>query len=208
MVTYPLSMPAQGVKGIVIRKAEAGGITSSPYSGSQEVYAYPGQWWEADVTLKPASLSAAGAIEGFIGLLRGTYGTFLMGDPMRPTPLGMAASSPGTPVVNGAQSAGANTLNIKGAGASKTKYLAAGDYIQLGSGLNTHLHQVLQDANTDGSGNATLTLWPNLRAAVADNDTVVVTACMGLFRMAQSKQAITRRPGPFTDYGFTAMEAI
>src|ERR1039458_1557406 len=203
MVTYRLAMPAQGVQGIVIRKVPVVGFSTSPYSGSQEVVAYPGQWWEADVSLCPASLAQAGAIEGFIGLLNGSYGTFLMGDPMRPSPLGLAASSPGTPVVNGAQSAGAGVLNIRGGGLTKVKWLLAGDYIQLGSGLNTHLHQVLQDADTDGSGDTALTLWPNLRADVADGDAVVVSGCKGLFRMAQSAQAITRRPGPFSDYCFT-----
>jgi hypothetical protein len=205
MVSYPISLPSQGVQGIVIRKAEAGGMTQSPYTGAQEVYAYPGQWWEADVTLCPANLQAAGAIEGFIGLLRGTYGTFLMGDPMRPAPLGTGG---GTPLVNGAQSSGAGTLNVKGCPLSTTKWLAAGDLIQLGSLAGAHLHQVLADANSDGSGHTTLTLWPNLRADVADGDAVTITNCMGLFRLAQSKQAISRRPGPFTDYSFTAIEAI
>ncbi len=123
-ITYPLTMPAQGVQGIVIRKVPVVGYSSSPYTGTDEVVAYPGQWWEADVTLATASLLQAGAVEAFIGLLRGTYGTFLMGDPMRPVPFGLAASSPGTPVVNGAQSKGSGVLNIKNGGLTKVKWLA------------------------------------------------------------------------------------
>ncbi len=208
MTTYPLSFPALGVQGIVIRRGNAGGMTSSPYTGSQEVYRYPGQWWGADVTFRPANLQQAGKIEAFLNLLEGTYGTFLMGDPMRPVPLGGASSSPGTPLVNGAQSKRANVLNIKGGAHSITGWLLAGDYIQLGSGLSTHLHQVCADANTDSGGNAALILWPRLRADVADGDTVVVSGCKGLFRLPQATQAVTRRPGPFTDCNITVVEAL
>lgn len=207
-MTYPISMPAQGIANIRIYKNRAAGMSQSPYTGSQEVVGYPGQWWEADVTFAPASLQDAGAVEAFIGLLDGNIGTFLMGDPMRPAPLGAASATPGTPVVDGAQSKGAGVLNIKDAAFSTLKYLKAGDMIQLGSDLNTHLHQVLADANTDGAGKTALTIWPRLRANVLNGDTVVVSGCKGLFRMKQAMQAIDRSPGPKTAYSFQAIEAI
>lgn len=208
MVSYPISLPAQGVARLRIYKARVDGMNASPYTGKQEVVGYPGQWWEADVSFAPADIDQAGAIEAFIGLLDGRGGTFLMGDPMRATPRGLAASSPGTPVVDGAQLKGSSTLAIKNGGLSKVKYLKAGDLIQLGSAASTRLHQVLVDADTDGAGKTTLTLWPALRDDVANGDTVVVSNCKGLFRMKQSRQAIDRSPGPKTDFSFEAMEAL
>ena len=72
---------------------------------------------------------------------------------------------------------------IDGATASQTGYLKAGDYIQLSSGVTAKFHKVLQDANSDGSGNVTLTIFPDLRTSPTDNSTVVVTNAKGVFRL-------------------------
>lgn len=208
MVSYPLTLPPHFVKGLVIRKANVVGMSSSPYNGKQEVVAFPGQWWELDVTLAPSAMLNAGAVEAFIGKLNGAVGTFLMGDPMRPVPFGQAADYPGTPLVDGAHVKGATEIDIKGGGTSKTGWLKAGDYIQLGSASNTRLHQALDDVNTDGAGKTTVGIWPALRYDLSDNDPVVITACKGIFRIPQGKIAITRRPGPFTEFSFNAIEAL
>ncbi|MEZ0263023.1 MAG: hypothetical protein ACAH80_18605 [Alphaproteobacteria bacterium] len=208
MVSYPLTLPTHLVKSLVIRKANVAGMSVSPYTGSQEVISFPGEWWEADVGFAPAAMLAAGAIEAFIGKLKGPVGTFLMGDPMRPVPFGQAASFPGTPVVDGAHVKGDTVLDIKSGPLSKAGWLLAGDYVQLGTSTNTRLHQVMDDANTDGAGKTSVNIWPALRYDLSDNDTVVITACKGIFRIPQAKLAITRRPGPKTDFSFTAIEAL
>ena len=62
----------------------------------------------------------------------------------------------------------------------------AGDYIQLGSGASAKFHKVLEDTDTDGSGNATLTIFPDLRSSPADDATVVVTNAKGVFRLSDN----------------------
>jgi len=109
----------------------------------------------------------------------------LLGDPSAVTPRGTASSSPGTPVVNGASQTG-DQLIIDGATVSQTGYLKAGDYIQLGAGINSRLHKVLQDADTDGSGNTTLTIFPDIRTSPSDDETVVVTSAKGVFRLNEN----------------------
>ena len=121
----------------------------------------------------------------FLIKLKGSYGTFLLGDPSAITPRGTASSSPGTPVVNGGSQTG-DQLVIDGATASQTGYLKAGDYIQLGSGASAKFHKVLEDTDTDGSGNATLTIFPDLRSSPADDATVVVTNAKGVFRLSDN----------------------
>lgn len=208
MVSYPLTFPAQGFSKISFRKVGVGGVSESPYTLSQETITFPGQRWEADVQLCPMTLEQAGITEGFFGILNPPVGTFLMADPRRPVPLGLAASTPGTPVVDLAQATGTTALNVRGAAASKVKYLKAGDYIQLGTGANTRLHQVCQDADTDGSGKTTLTLWPATRYDLTDGAAIVVSGCKGLFRIPMSRTQTDARPGPMTDGSFTAVEAL
>ena len=102
----------------------------------------------------------------------------LLGDPIGATPRGSASSAPGTPVVNGASQTG-DTLSIDGLPASATGYLKAGDYIQLGSGTGAQLYKVLDDVDSNASGEADLTIWPDLRSSPADDATVVVSNAKG-----------------------------
>ena len=124
-------------------------------------------------------------VKSLIGV--GYYGTFLLGDPNGADAQGSASTLPGTPLVNGGSQTG-NTLVIDGCPASKTGYLKAGDYIQLGSGSSSRLYKVLTDTNTNGSGQATLDIWPALRNSPSDNDPVVVSNTKGLFRLSSNIQ--------------------
>lgn len=94
-----------------------------------------------------------------------------------PTPAYAAA-----PLVNGADQTGA-TLAIDGVQASKTGVFLAGDWFQLGSGSSSRLHMVTADADSNGSGEATLDIWPPLRASPADNVALTITNPKGVFRL-------------------------
>ena len=89
-------------------------------------------------------------------------------------------------MVNGASQSG-NTLIIDGATASQTGYLKAGDYIQLGTGLSSRLHMVVEDADTDGSGNATLSIEPALRTSPSDDLAITVSNTKGVFRLVTNE---------------------
>lgn len=99
-------------------------------------------------------------------------------------------------------------LNITSNQLSKTGYLKAGDYIQLGSGSTATLHKVLVDANTDGSGNATLTVWPHVRTAPADAATVVVQNAVGRWRLAGNETEWSINEALIYGVSFSAMEAV
>jgi hypothetical protein len=185
-ISYPRSLPSE----MIIEQAEFKtrslvGMTTGFLSGVQQVHAFPGQWWEADVVVAPSNEPEGRAIAAWLTSLNGSEKTVLFGDPACATPQGGAATTPGTPLVNGASQTG-SALIIDGAGAGQTPYLSAGDYIQLGSGSTSRLHMVLEDANSDGSGNVTVSLWPNLRAAPADDAAVVVSDAKGLFRLSDN----------------------
>ena len=143
----------------------------------------------------------------FLLRLRGAYGTFLLGDPNGSTPRGSASATPGTPLVNGASQTG-DELDIDGLPVSATGYLKAGDYIQLGSGSTATLHKVLEDVNSDGSGEATLNLWPKVRTAPSDDATVTVSNAKGNFRLASNETTWDIDQASIYGITFGAVEAL
>ena len=182
-ITYPLAMPSSpSPRQVDFVANNLVSVAVSPFTGSQQVYQWAGQWWEAQIGLPPMLESEAATWVAFLNSLKGRTGTFHIGDPARKTPLGTV---PGTPLVNGAQTGGGNTLATKGWTASQTGILKAGDYIQLGSGTTQRLYQVLTDTDSDASGNATLDIFPVLRSEGAtDGASITTSNCQGTFRLA------------------------
>lgn len=185
-ISYPLTLPtATGISSIRMRPNTVVAVTRSPFTFESEVLVHQGQWLEADVTLPKMLRANFAAWEAFRLKLNGQEGTFTMGIPDHDTARGSASSAPGTPLVKGASQTG-NSFAMDGAPNSATGYLKEMDLIQLGTGATARIYVVLNDANSDGSGNVTLDIWPKITAAnsPADNSAVVVASCVGLWRMA------------------------
>jgi hypothetical protein len=205
-ITYPLSLPVatKAIQSIEIRAVNAVAYARSPFTFAGQAFAYAGQMWTADVSLKPMKRADAEQWNAWLLSLRGQLGTFLMGDSMGATARGVAT---GTPLVNGASQTG-GSLVIDGATSSTTGWLKAGDYIQLGSGSSSRLHKVLADANSDGGGNVTLDIWPHIRVAPADNAAVTVSDAKGLFRLSSNDQGFSINESAIYGITFAAMEAV
>jgi hypothetical protein len=111
------------------------------------------------------------------------------------------------PFVNGAGQTG-DTLVIDGCSPNVTGFLLPGDYIQIGSATTTQLYKVLTQVDTDGSGGATLDIWPDLRSSPADNAVVVVANTKGRFRLRENVQQW--QINEISSYGITfdCVEAI
>lgn len=179
-MSYPLSLPSnRQIASVRMNAIDVVGMSQSPFTGAQQVYKYPGQFWEADISLRPMNREEAEQWIAFMLRLKGAYGTFLLGDPNGGTARGVAT---GTPLVNGSSQTGENLIT-DGWTSGVTGILKAGDYIQLGSGATAKLHKVLQDVNSDGSGNATLNIWPDLRTSPSDNAAITVANPKGVFRL-------------------------
>lgn len=179
-ITYPLSLPSNGLRSISIRRQSRIGQTMSPYTG--KIYKYPWalqRWWLFAELPPLKTREAAEAWVSTLIALNGKEGTFLACDTANPLPAGVAT---GTPLVKGASQSGYD-LVTDGWTPGVTGILKRGDWLQLGSGANVRLHKVMLDANSNGSGEATLTLWPRLYSVPADNSAVVVTNPKGLFQL-------------------------
>ena len=123
--------------------------------------------------LSPMDRPSADAVKAFLAALGGASGTFYYGPTIEATCKGVAT---GTPLVMGSGQSGTD-LVTDGWTYGVTGILKAGDFI----GAGGYLYKLLADANSDSSGNATLTLFPAIRPSLADNTTIVVSSPKGVF---------------------------
>lgn len=187
-ITFPLPLPAFPENSTVqITPLNTVAVLDAPHSLKQQVQRFGGQLWSAEIELPDMPRAVAAPWTAFLLAMGGRYGTVLVGDPAAPAPLGAAT---GTPLVDGASQSG-GTLATKGWSASVTGILKAGDYIQLGSGAATRLHQVIEDADSDSGGLANLTLWPDLRESPADGAAIVSQSPKGTFRLTSNDSGWT-----------------
>jgi len=206
-ITYPLTLPTtKNIRAIRLTAKNAVGVSTSPFTYTQQVYKHQGQRWQAEVSLPAMTRAEAEEWFSFLVKLNGQYGTLLLGDP-HSAPRGSASETPGTPVVNGASQTGSE-LAIDGLPASATGYLKAGDYIQLGAGSTAKLHKVLNDVDSNASGQATLDIWPDLRSSPTDGSTVVISNAVGVFRLASNEIGVDINEIEHFGIVFAAVEAL
>lgn len=182
-ITYPISLPSSpGPSNVEWAPMAAVAALSSVFTFQQQVQTHAGRLWAVKITYPKMVEETAGAWIAALLSLNGRQGTFLFGDSIRTTPYGSAS---GTPLVKGAGQTGL-TLVTDGWTPSTNGLLKGGiDWIQLGGsgGTPARLYKVIKDVNSNGSGEATIDIWPNLRESPADNAALVLTSCKGTFRL-------------------------
>lgn len=180
-ITFPISLPTSpGYRSVSIQPRAAVAISTSPFTYQQQTYAHPGQMWTGQFELPPMSRAEAAPWVAALVSLNGIEGTFYFGDPAWTSPRGIGT---GTPKIKGASETGYD-IDTDGWTAGQTGILKAGDWVQIGATTSSKLYMVMADANSDGSGNSTLTLWPSVRTAFADNTDLTVTSPKGIWRLA------------------------
>ena len=196
-ITYPLATPTSiGIESIELRAVNSVATSQSPYTYKQQIVSHGGQKWEASVNIPSVRRDLAAGWKAMLVALKGQEGTFLLGDPDYATPQGTVSSC----VVTG--TAGNDSVTVV-----MTGTLKAGDYIQLGSGINSKLHQVLQDQ----SGNGTLEIWPPLRSTYSSATVFFgdgTTAPRGVFRLANNVTSWSINNASSYGISFEAVEVI
>jgi hypothetical protein len=178
-ISYPLYLPdTKSFKSIRLYAINSVGVARSPYTFQTQVQEFNGQSWGADVTFPEMTRADAEEFNSFLLSLMGQKGTFFLGDPLGQQARGVAS---GSPLVKGASQTG-NQLITDGWTNSTTGILLAGDYIQIG----LRLYKILKDADSNGSGEATLDIFPRLAESPADNDTIITDSCVGIFRLTDN----------------------
>ncbi len=192
-ISYPLSTPTSiGIEKVELRAVNAVLTSQSPFTYKQQVIAHTGQRWEASVSIPPVRRDKAAEWKAMLVALKGQTGTFLLGDPDYATPRGTVSSCS----VSGSEGDETVTVSMSGS-------LLAGDYIQLGSGSSSKLHQVLVDQTGDGS----LEIWPSLRDDYSSS-TAVFTNPRGVFRLKSNISSWSIDNASFYGISFEAIENI
>ena len=192
-LSYPLATPTTiGIESIELRAVNAVAVSQSPFTFKQQVISHGGQKWEASVNIPSVHRDKAAQWKAMLVGLKGQTGTLLLGDPDYATPQGTVSSC----VASG--SAGDDAVSVV-----MTGTLKAGDYIQLGSGASSKLHQVLLDQDGDGS----LEIWPSLRTNYS-NQSVVFNAPKGVFRLATNMTSWSINNASIYGISFEAVEAV
>lgn len=190
-----------GQTDVTLRAINIVGEQRGPFSAKREIQVFPGAHWEIEVAFLPVLRAEAQRLEAFLLSLRGKAGTFRLADPYRSLPLG---SNLGTPLVRVATVAGDEAVLTKGWTVSQTDALKAGDFIQIGS----RLHMVLQDADADASGNATVNVWPPIRQVHAVNAPVITSNARGVFALDANAVEFTRGVNQLNGAILRAVEVV
>ena len=192
-ISYPLSTPTTiGIESIELRAVNAVAASQSPFTYKQQVISHGGQKWEASVNIPSVHRDKAAEWKAMLVGLKGQVGTFLLGDPDYATPQGTVSSC----TLSG--TGGDETVTVV-----MTGTLKAGDYIQLGTGGNSRLHQVLLDQSGDGS----LEIWPSLRATYT-NASVTFNNPKGFFRLANNVTSWSINNASTYGISFEAVEVL
>lgn len=183
-ISYPLTCPTTvKFESFTLRGMDVVASSTSPFSRVQQVYQHSGACWMAEVAWPLLKVNEVAEIIGFLDSLRGTYGYFLMGEPLYT----IQGTGAGTPLVNGLHSARATSLATKG-WTPASLVLRAGDLFQIGTGSSTRLYRNLTNATADGSGNVTLDIWPPLRATLTGDNPLTTTSPKGIWRLASNER--------------------
>jgi len=175
VVTFPLTLPNTGFLKARFRLIRNQAITRDPYARTPKILHRFGDGWAADFSLPPLPLADAATWVAWLVSLQGMVGTFYAGDPRRATPQG---SAPGTPLVKGASQTG-TSLITDGWTFNQTGILLKYDYIE----VENRLYMVVEDADSDGAGDATLSIEPALRTSPADNAAITTTNPRAIMRL-------------------------
>lgn len=154
----------------------AAGRTTSPFNRSSQEQFWGGEWWEYTLDFAIHVQREGPQMAAFFAQV-GTVGTFLLRDPAFQT------SAAGAPVVSGTGQTG-YTLTTSGWPVNTT-VLRAGDAFQIGTGLDTRLHMLTQDALSGSTGGATLNFWPALRYSPLNGAPLVVSQPAVLLKLTE-----------------------
>lgn len=200
-ISYPLTIPVSKFRSIVFTADNVTPFSTSPFTLKDQIYEYGGKRWRVDVQYIPLEIEDFKKVKGFLLALHGSVGYFYFGDTVSTTPAGIAT---GTPLVNGTATKGAVTLATKGWTTSTTNILKSGDDIQ----VDGYLYTNVTDVNSDGSGNATLDIWPCMHTAAADNTAITTSSAKSIFRLDTDSISWSIANDGKYDVSFSAIEAI
>lgn len=201
LVSLPTS---RGPKMVEWKLHDTVGRVRSIFTGQSQRQQWPGaDMLSGTITLPKLTQLQADDWQAFFAECRGTLNAFLIGDPLKTSPNGSVA---GTPLIDntvaGGNAAMSLTLGIKGFTSSAARVLARNDWIQIGY----RRHMITTDVNADGSGKATVPIWPSIREVPTDGGAVITTNPLGLMSLAENDRGWSAEETRLTSISFAIQE--
>ncbi len=169
-------LPLTLVQALERRLVTATAVSTSPFTGTEEVQDWGGEWWDYTIEMARMTGRDGRRLSAFLTALGGPRGRFLFRDPTIRQP-----GSTLTPHVAGGFQTGG--MLVTAGWPPFSTPLLAGDFFSIGIGAQTRLHQLTEDVGTDEAGIATLTFVPRLRTAPVDGTPLDVAAPAVLLRL-------------------------
>lgn len=181
IIDWPAALrPASVDWGLIVPQE----VARSTFDGSMQAATLGPPRWAFTLTTGPIKLADVPLWEALVDQLFGGVNRLRVWDFRREAPLGVAT---GTPTVR--VSATGSTLATQGWTASTAGILLAGSYF----GVNGELKRLTVDAASDGSGRATLSFVPPLRAAPAVSAALTLTKPKALFVLTSERPSFAQQ---------------
>ena len=143
--------------------------TAYTLSGKRSIKQFAAQYFSFSVQMPPMKQSDFQQFYAFLVKQKGSFEDFTFEYPLD----NLGADKAETDILaNGVQAIGDSTIAMDGFSVSTDDVLKGGDLIKF-SGHNK-VYMVTGDANSNASGQATVSIEPPLQAALADNEAVTV----------------------------------
>jgi hypothetical protein len=143
-------------------------IVSITTSGRKQARQIDGQRFAITLQFPNMTRAEFAPIQAFVMKQRSQLESFTVVPPTVKNALGVANTVIST---NASVSAGATTCTVDGMTTSTNGILKAGDYFRFTG--QEKVYMAVEDLDSDGSGEGTLTFEPPLRTAVADNTILI-----------------------------------
>ena len=178
-------------------------LVNQTLSGHKSARQIGAQYFSFTVQMPPLTQEDAQSIFAFLQKQKGAYENFTIQYPL--TNLG-ADKSQTDIVVNGIHASQDATIAMDGFTASTTGILKAGDMIKFAN--HTKVYMVQDDVDSNASGEATISISPNLVAGLADNTAVTVNQPSLTVYLSTGELMYATDPSGFFSISFDVREVI
>ena len=182
-------------------KGDTPTLVNQTLSGRKQVRQIGAQYFSFTVQMPPMQQEKAQEVFAFLQKQKGSFEDFTIVEPID----NLGASKSETDIlVAGAHTAGDNTIAMDGF-STTTGVLKAGDKIKFVN--HSKVYMVTDDANA-ASGAATISISPNLVAALADNEAVTVNKPSYTVYLVSNEIMYVTNASGFYSISFDVREAI
>lgn len=200
--TYPLELPNGFYpKGYSLRIVRKQSKTTSDFTGTDQIFIWPGEYWELIVRYPPLTHEQERILSAKLLELNGSEGTFYW----YPPDIAVKGNASGNTTVLKSVTNSRKVVVTCSADLNIQNWLLPGDYFSFANG---ELKRVVAVASTDGSGDATLEFVPKIRVPQDSNSQIRTVTARGIFRLVSPDFEVNFYNNLIADVSFMAKEAL